>query len=298
MKGRSMTSRLEQPYITGHTRLTGLIGGNVRESFSPEMHTISFEHSGIDAVYLSLNVLPENLEAAVEGARALGFMGCNVTMPHKTYILPYLDDLSPAAKLMGAVNTVKFTEDGMAIGYNTDGEGFTRNAVENGVELKGKTMTIVGAGGAGSAVLGQCAMDGVATIHVFNIKDEFFDKIATRLDDIAQATGAKISLHDLADTEELARCVAESDIFLNATKVGALGMEDQCVLPEEMLHEGLVVADTVYNPKTTKLLAMAREHGNKTLSGIGMLLWQGSVAEEIYAGKAMDVEFVENALFS
>lgn len=293
-----MATRMEQPYITGHTRITGLIGGNVRESFSPEMHTISFKRSGIDAVYLSMNVSAENLEAAIEGARALGFMGCNVTMPHKTFILPYLDELSPAAKLMGAVNTVKFTEDGMAIGYNTDGEGFTRNAAENGVVLKGKTMTIVGAGGAGSAVLGQCAMDGVATIHVFNIRDEYFDKIATRLEDISQATGAKITLHDLANKDELAQCVAESDIFLNATRVGALGMEDECVLPEELLHDGLVVADTVYNPKVTKLLAMAQAHGNKTLSGVGMLLWQGSVAEEIYAGKAMDVEFVENALFS
>ena len=293
-----MDSQLKQPYITGHTRLTGLIGGNVRESFSPEMHTVSFAHSGIDAVYLSLNVPPEDLELAVEGARALGFMGLNVTMPHKTNILPYLDELSPAAKLMGAVNTVKFTEDGIAIGYNTDGEGFTRNALENGIALKGKTMTIVGAGGAGSAVLGQCAMDGVAVIHVFNIRDEYFDKISTRLADISHATGAKIELHDLADRVALARCVAKSDIFLNATKVGALGMEDECVLPEELLHEGLVVADTVYNPKVTKLLAMAQAHGNKTLTGIGMLLWQGSIAEEIYAGKAMDVEFVEQALFA
>ena len=293
-----MTSKLEQPYITGHTRLTGLIGGNVRESFSPEMHTVSFAHSGIDAVYLSMNVTVDDLERAVEGMRALGFMGCNVTMPHKTRILPYLDELSPAAKLMGAVNTVKFTEDGRAIGYNTDGEGFTRNATENGVVLKGKTMTIVGAGGAGSACLGQCAMDGVAVINVFNIRDEYFDKLSARLDGMAKATGAKITLYDLADKEALARSVAESDIFLNATKVGALGMEDQCVLPEELLHEGLVVADTVYNPKTTKLLTMAQAHGLKTLPGIGMLLWQGSIAEEIYAGKAMDVEFVENALFS
>lgn len=160
------------PNISGHTKTICLIGSPVEHSLSPAMHTFSFEQLGVDCVYLAYNVEPDQLEAAVNGMKELGFLGYNVTMPHKTYISRYLDELSPAAELMGAINTVVI-KDGKAIGHNTDGAGFMRNIKENGVEVVGKKVTVMGAGGAAMAIYTQAALDGVAAIDVYKRKKRF-----------------------------------------------------------------------------------------------------------------------------
>ncbi len=284
--------------IDGGTRLTGLIGGEVvTHSPSPTMHSASFSHNGINAVYASLNVKEEELESAVRGLRALGFVGCNVTMPYKTAVPSMLDELSDAAELMGAVNTIVVGEDGRLGGHNTDGAGFMRNASQHGIALKGETITVVGGGGAGSAIITQAALDGVAKINVFNIKDPFFDQLKDKLDRLSKATGAKTVLCDLEDKSALRSAIAESKLFVNATRVGMAPLDDQCTIEEDMLHEGLVVADTVYLPRKTKLLAMAQAHGNQTLDGVGMLLEQGSIAEQLWFGEYMDIPLIESEFF-
>lgn len=285
--------------IDGGTRLTGLIGGEVvTHSPSPSMHTASFAHNGINAVYAALNVKEDELENAIKGLRALGFIGCNVTMPYKTAVPSMLDELSDAAELMGAVNTIVVGEDGKLSGHNTDGAGFMRNAAQHGVDLSGETITVVGGGGAGSAIITQAALDGVAKINVFNIKDPFFDQLKNKLERLSKETGAKAVLHDLEDKEALRAAVAESRLFANATRVGMAPLEDQCTLEEDMLHEGLVVADTVYLPRKTKLLSMAQAHGNQTLDGVGMLLEQGSTAEHLWFGEYMDIPVIEAEFFA
>ena len=285
------------PAISGHTRAIGLVGTPIRHTLSPALHMASFARMGADYAYLAFDVAPEELEAAVRGMRALGFAGYNVTMPHKTVVAAYLDELTDAAELMGAVNCVDL-KDGKAVGHNTDGAGFMRNLKENGVDVVGKKITVVGAGGAGSAVFTQAALDGVAEIDVFNVRDGFFSAAAERVARVSERTGSHVTLHDLDDPKQLGRSVAESTLFVNASRIGMVPLDDQCVLPEELLHEGLAVADTVYNPTVTKLLRMADAHGLKTVGGLGMMMWQAAIGEEIWTGRQMDIPFIESTFFA
>lgn len=282
--------------ISGRTKTIALIGSPVEHSMSPAMHNAAFEHLGIDYVYTAYNVDLDDLETVAKAMSAMGFAGYNVTMPHKTFILPYLDELSHAAELMGAVNTVVIT-DGKAVGHNTDGAGFMRNLKENDVDVVGKKITMVGAGGAGSAIFTQAALDGVASIDVYNIRDDFFEATQNRVDELSQKTGCSITLTDLTNKDALRASVAESALFVNATRVGMAPLDDECTLSEDMLHDGLVVADTVYNPRVTKLLAMASARGNKTVSGLGMLLWQAALGEKLWTGHEMPVDYIEGRFF-
>lgn len=283
--------------ISGETKLTGLVGGSgITSSFSPRMHTASFAEVGVDAVYLSFPIAPEMLGEVVQGLQDIA-VGYNVTMPYKTYICKYLDGLSPAARLMGAVNTVEI-KDGKSYGHNTDGAGFSENLRVNGFNPSGKKVTIVGAGGAGSAVSTQLALDGAASISIFNIKDEFWEKTVGRINRLAEETGVGVSLEDLNDRASLASAIADSDLFVNATRVGAGDLIDQCVIDEDMLHEGLTVADTVYNPVESKLIKMAKAHGLAAYGGLGMLLQQAALAEKIWFGTDMPIELIREKLFS
>ena len=236
------------------------------------------------------------LGEVVQGLQDIA-VGYNVTMPYKTYICKYLDGLSPAARLMGAVNTVEI-KDGKSYGHNTDGAGFSENLRVNGFNPSGKKVTIVGAGGAGSAVSTQLALDGAASISIFNIKDEFWEKTVGRINRLAEETGVGVSLEDLNDRASLASSVADSDLFVNATRVGAGDLIDQCVIDEDMLHEGLTVADTVYNPVESKLIKMAKAHGLAAYGGLGMLLQQAALAEKICFGTDMPIELIREKLFS
>ena len=285
-----------QPNITGHTLEVGLVATPIRHSLSPAMHTASFAEMGIDAVYLCFDVDSDHLEAAVQGMRALGFVGYNVSMPHKTVIHKYLDELTPAAELMGAVNCVDL-HTGKAVGHNTDGAGFMRNLKENGIDCIGKKMTLVGAGGAGSAIFTQAALDGVAEIDVFNRKDDFFTAAEARCAKVSERTGMKVTMHDLNDYEDLKKSVAESTVFVNASRVGMAPDVDGCLLPEEFLRPDLCVADTVYNPLETKLITMAREHGCTVAPGLGMMMWQAAIGEEIWFDKQMNIDYIKGLFF-
>lgn len=285
------------PQITAHTKTIALIGSPVEHSLSPAMHTLAFDELGVDCVYLAYDVTTDELGMAAAGLKALGFTGYNVTMPHKTFIPQYLDELSDAAELMGAVNTVVI-ENGKGVGHNTDGAGFMRNVKEHGVDVIGKKMTIIGAGGAGSAIYTQAALDGVAAIDVYNIKDDFFDATAERIAKVAKKTGCEMRLIDLNDKGSLERSIAESALLVNATRVGMGELAGQSAVPAEFLVDGLAVADTVYEPRKTKLLEDAEEKGLVAISGLGMLLWQAAIAEEIWVGKEMPRDLIEKTFFN
>lgn len=283
--------------ITGRTKLLGLVGTTVEHSMSPAMHTASFLKEGINAVYLGFYVDNDQLKDAVEGLVALGAVGYNVTMPCKTYIGEYLDELDDAAALMGAVNTVVI-KDGKSIGYNTDGAGFARNMRLSGCEPEGKIATVLGAGGAGSAVFTQLALEKAAEVRIFNQRDEFWEKTEGRLSEISAATGSKLTLHDLADRDALAQSIAESDVLVNATRVGMVPDVDACLVDEDMLHDGLkFVADTVYEPHETKLIKMAKSKGLVTGGGLGMLLQQAAIAEKIWFDMEMPVDYIEETFY-
>ena len=161
--------------ITGHTRLTGLLGSPVAHSKSPLMHNEAFRLLRLDYVYLCFDVKEDNLKTAFEGLKKLNVAGFNCTMPDKTAICELLDDLSPAAKMIGAVNTV-VNENGRYIGHNTDGIGYMQSVKDAGFDIKGETMTLLGAGGAASSIFVQAALDGVKKINLFSIKDRFWKK--------------------------------------------------------------------------------------------------------------------------
>lgn len=286
----------DMPIISGTTKLVGLLGSPVTQSMSPAMHTASFAKMGIDAVYLGFDVQPEQLESVVKGFAEAGVTGYNVTMPCKTKVLPYLDELTPVAELMGAVNTVVI-KDGKSIGDNTDGAGFVRNMKLHGFEPEGKVITVAGAGGAGSAVFTQLALDGVVAINIFNRHDDFWDVTQKKIMELSSKTGVPMVLGDLDDKELLTRAIKNSDLFVNATRVGMAPIEDECVIDEDMLHEGLFVADTVYEPRETKLIRMAKEHNLQTAPGLGMLLQQAALGEKIWFDVDMPTDYIEEEFF-
>lgn len=283
--------------ITGTTQLTGLLGSPVAHSISPLMHNFSFQTLGIDCVYLCFDVTEENLKEAVQGLRALHVKGFNLTMPNKNKILEYLDELSAAARLIGAVNTVE-NRNGTLIGHNTDGIGFMRSVKEQNLDIKGQTMTLTGIGGAATAICAQAALDGVATIHIFaRMTSRHLPRIHTLIAELSKETSCRIHLHDIQNQEELKAAMKESALFVNATNVGMAPDTDACIIPDaSFFHPGLAVADIIYNPWKTRLLSMAEEAGCKAFNGYSMLLYQGAEAFRIWTGQEMPVDLVRQHL--
>ena len=287
--------------ISGHTKLYGLIGSPVGHSGSPAMYNYSFEKLGIDAAYLAFDVPLEKTEDALNALRTLNAGGFNVTMPCKTAVAQLVDRLSPAAELVGACNTVVFEEDGTMTGHITDGTGFVRNLKEHGIDIAGKKIVLIGTGGAATAIAVQAALYGVSEIAIFNRKDEFYangEKTVAKIEKAVPSIG-KVYIDDLDDNAALKNAIAESDILINATRAGMSPLEDVLPVPAEFLHKDLVVADVVYNPKETLLLKKAKEAGCRAaVGGIGMLLWQGAAAFELFTGKEMPAQEVMEKFFA
>ena len=285
--------------ISGTTTLLALIGSPVGHSGSPAMYNYSFQKLGLDYAYLAYDIKEEETAEAVKALRLLNVKGFNITMPCKTAALACCDELSKAAELIGAVNTV-VNENGKLIGHNTDGMGWVRNCRENGFEITGKKMTIAGSGGAATAIEITAALEGMREISIFARKDSFFANAEATVEKIRKHVPAcTVNLFDLDDQEAFRKEVADSDIFTNATRVGMKPMDDQSVVKDlSAFRPGLVVADAVYNPEETKLLREAKEAGCTCVGGKGMLLWQGVAAFKLYTGQDMPVEDVKKLFFS
>lgn len=282
--------------ITGHTELIGLMAYPIRHSSSPAMHNEAFAKLGLDYAYLAFEVDNDTLEDAVKGLRALKMKGSNVSMPNKAVVHKYLDKLSPAAEMCGAVNTI-VNEDGVLTGHITDGIGYMRALKDNGIDVIGKKMTIVGAGGAATAVEIQAALDGVKEMSIFNIKDKFWENAENTVRKINENTQCKAVLYDLADLGKLKEEIADSYLFTNATGVGMKPLEGQTYIPDaSFLRPDLIVTDVVYFPRETALLKMAKEVGCKTMNGLGMMLFQGSAAFELWTGQSMPIEYMKEIL--
>ncbi len=283
--------------ITGHTKLTGLLGSPVAHSISPMMHNEAFHLLNLDYVYLCFDVDTTNLKTAVDGMRIMGVRGFNCTMPDKNLMCELADKLSPAAEMIGAVNTV-VNDNGVLTGYNTDGIGYMRAVKDAGHDIIGKNMTLLGAGGAATSLCVQAALDGVKSINVFSIRDQFFDRAQKMVDSINKNTDCKAALYDLADKTELNKSIENSHILTNATSVGMAPNVDNCIITDEsVFREDLIVSDIIYNPKETKLLSMAKSHGCQTFNGLYMLLYQGAEAFKIWTGQDMPVEKVKEKYF-
>ena len=291
----------DQGRIDGRTQLIGLLATPIGHSLSPAMHNMSFRKLGLNYVYMAFEVGNQQLEDVLTGFRALNIRGWNVSMPNKTKVLPYLDEISPAAQFVGAVNTV-VNDNGKLIGHITDGTGYVRGLKEAGVDIKGKKMVLMGAGGAATAIAIQCAIDGASEIHIFNREDEFYDRAVKNADIInneIEDINCKATVNRLEDLDVLKEAIANCDILTNGTGVGMKPLEGECLIPDvSWLRPDLIVSDVIYVPRKTRLLEMAEEAGCTTISnGLGMMLWQGARAFELWTGQEMPVEHVKEQMF-
>ena len=289
---------MERHQITGHTELIGLLAYPIRHSQSPATHNAAYEKLGVDIVNLAFEVDAPELEDAIKGLRALKMRGANVSMPNKTIVHQYLDEISPAAKLCGAVNTI-VNKDGYLVGHITDGIGYVQSLKDNDIDPTGKKVTIVGSGGAATAVEIQAALDGVAEINVFNVRDNFFGRAEEIVAKLNERTECKVTLHDYSDPEILRASIAESAILVNGTSVGMAPNVDRTIITDtSMFHKDLFVFDVIYNPQETRLLREAKEAGCKTGNGMYMLLYQGAASFKLWTGEEMPVEIIKEKYFS
>lgn len=284
--------------ITGNTKLTALLGSPVSHSISPQMHNESFRLLGLDYVYLAFDVTPKHLREAVAGLKAAGICGFNLTMPLKVHILPYLDELTPAARLAGAVNTV-ISKDGKLIGHTTDGAGYMQSVSDAGYDITGQKMTLLGAGGAATAICVQAALDGVSSIDMFKRKNASWEKTLAFCQRVASETGCDIRLFDIENINLLADSISDSAILTNATSVGMEPNSSVSPIPDPaMLHSGLIVSDIIYNPRETLLMRQAKEQGCPSFNGLYMLLYQGAAAFQCWTGQKMPTDVIKKKYFS
>lgn len=277
--------------ITAHTRLLGVIGHPVEHSLSPKMHNAGFAARGLDYVYVAMDVPPERLPAAVAGLATLGFVGFNVTMPHKEKIIPLLDGLDESARVSGAVNTVT-VRDGALLGTNTDESGFVEACAESGVGFAGKRVLLLGAGGAGAAVAVAVLKEGARELTVANRTVRRARELRSKLEKLEVAV-AEISTRPLENLDE---AVERADVVINATYLG-MHEEDPLPVPVGRLDSGKAVCDVVYRRgEDTELVRRAREAGARVVTGGRMLLYQGVQAQRVWTGREPDVEVMGDAI--
>ncbi|HIT59686.1 MAG TPA: shikimate dehydrogenase [Candidatus Fimousia stercorigallinarum] len=277
--------------IDGHTGLLALFGTPVGHSGSPAMYNFCFQHDGLNLAYMAFDVDIPDMEQTLSTVKLWNLRGGNFTMPCKNIAAELMDELSDASKIIGACN-VFVNKDGKLYGDVTDGKGFIKNLSVNGIEIKGKKLVVLGAGGAATAIEVQAALDGAAEIAIFNRDDEFYARAEGTVEKLKKETpDVKVSVTKLEESDKLAEAVNNCDILINATSVGMKPMDGQSLIDTSLLRKDLVVADTVYNPEKTQLILDAEEAGcAAAIGGKGMLLWQGALNYELFVGKEMPVE--------
>ncbi len=276
--------------ITGTTGLLGLIGSPVGHSGSPAMYNFSFRYHKLDYAYLAFDIKEDQVPAALDAMRLFHMRGCNVTMPCKTKAAACVDQLSPAAAIVGAVNTI-VNDDGHLTGHITDGIGFVRNLKEYGFDVAGKRIVMLGAGGAATAIFVQCALDGAASISIFNRNSPTLKRAKETAEKLKRgAPACEVQVYCLEDQEKLREALSEADLLINGTSAGMTPHEEETLVDRSLLRPQLAVADIIYHPLETRLLREARQAGcYLTVNGEGMLLWQGVAAYKLYTGLEMPV---------
>ena len=271
--------------INGYTRLAAVVANPIKHSISPFIHNSAFEATETNGVYLAWEVEATDLAETVANIRRYQMYGINLSMPYKEQVIPYLDQLSEEACLIGAVNTV-VNREGTLIGYNTDGKGFFKSLPS--FKISGKRMVLLGAGGAAKAILAQAILDGVSQVSVF-VRSASIEKTRPYLEKLQNETGFKADLFALEDVSELQARITDSDLLVNATSVGMDGVS--LPIPASvLLPEKLLVADVIYQPFETPFLKWARNQGNHAVNGLGMLLYQAAKAFQLWTGKEMPTD--------
>ncbi|MBT2643707.1 shikimate dehydrogenase [Bacillus sp. ISL-41] len=265
-------------------KLFGVIGDPIAHSMSPAMHNDLFGLYGIDAVYLPFHVSKGNLADAVKGLKALGVNGFNVTIPHKTEIMAHLDKVDPLAKAIGAVNTVK-NENGLLVGYNTDGPGFVKGLEYMAADLGSRSALIIGAGGASRAIYFSMAQAGVERIDLYNRTPE-------KAEELAASCPFKVNTNVLG-RKEAEKSLAEYQLIIQTTSIGMVPDTKSLPLSPENIAQNTIVSDIIYNPLQTEFLKEASKKGAEIQNGVGMFVFQGALAFEKWTGIFPDVYRME-----
>lgn len=274
--------------IDSQTIMYGVFGDPIKQSKSPIMLNRAFQEAGINAAYAAYHVLPEQLGAAIEGIKALQYGGVNVTIPHKVKVMSFLDEIDEGARVIGAVNTV-VNDAGRWIGYNTDGIGYVRSLKEEtGVELQGKRILIIGAGGAARGVVYALSQEQPEMIWIANRTEDKADKLAEHMKHYANCSSTSLS--------ETIHIMKQVDVVINTTAVGMYPNIEHTPLETDWLHDGMIVSDLIYNPLTTKWLREAELKGCTTHGGLGMFVYQGAYAFEFWTGRSAPIEAMRNVV--
>jgi shikimate dehydrogenase len=271
--------------ISGRTRLLALIGHPVGHSLSPAMHNASFVADDLDYVYVCLDIEPAELPTAVRGLKALKLRGFNVTMPHKRAMVPLVDELDEEARVSGAVNTVVIEASGLR-GFNTDGGGMVMACQEAGIELAGKSVLLLGAGGTAAAIAVAFGKAGIGELHIANRNVER----AARLRDKLLGTGLKgLAIRPL-------NVLPDAEVVINTTPLGMKEGDPMPVSPD-YVQQGRAFCDAVYRPGTnTPLVRLARERNVPVVAGDRMLLYQGVLAQKLWTGREPNVRAMDQAI--
>lgn len=278
--------------ITGKTRACGVIGDPINHSLSPIIQNAAFEALDLNFVFLAYKVKTSGLEDAVNGARALNIRGLNVTMPHKTRIIDFLDRIDLSAQIIKSVNTV-LNKENLLFGFNTDGVGALRALKENGVEPKGRKVLLLGAGGAARAIAYTLAKEADELV-VLNRTVKSSHNLAKLLE---KTVGKKVAAGSLS-ISDIQRNLQDSDILINATSVGMKPKPQESPVPIKLLRRDLSVMDIVYNPIETRLIKDAKSIGAVVIGGIEMLIYQGAASFEIWTGKSAPIQVMKKAALS
>ncbi len=277
--------------LSGHTKPFAVIGHPIGHTLSPVMHNASMEELGFDGIYLALDIHPDELMVVLPSIAKMGFAGVNLTVPHKEIAFRGLDKLDESAKLLGAANTVQFSDDGM-IGHNTDGYGFLMALEEAfGKQVEGDAVFVLGCGGAGRAVALMAAKEGAKSLVLADIDAERVQRLEDEIRTLAPEVVITQSL-DGASNIELCR---ECDLVVQASPVG-MKKDDPSLLPPEAFRSGQRAFDLIYMYPETAILTTAREAGAHVANGLGMLLHQGARAFEIWTGTKPSVPAMRKAL--
>tara|TARA_Y100001970_G_C14212591_1_gene847771 strand:- start:576 stop:1421 length:846 start_codon:yes stop_codon:yes gene_type:complete len=273
--------------INGNTKIYGIIGYPVKHSFSPIMHNAAFSELKVDARYVPFCVKPDKISQAIEGIRALGISGFNVTIPHKSSVMEYLDEVAPIARKVGAVNTVK-NLNGRLIGTNTDILGFVRSLKELNFNPLNKKIGLLGAGGSSRALLAGLANAGASEILICNRTMERSKKLELEFSRFFPKI--KIKSVPLKKINE-----SHLDLLVNSTSVGML--DDEILIDLNLCSKKKHVVDIIYNPSQTKLLRQAENLGIPNLNGLSMLLYQGCEAFEFWTNLPAPKQIMQKQLF-
>ncbi len=270
--------------------ITGVFGDPVDDNPTGVMEEAAYAACGLNYRYLTLKVTKEDFPDAMKAIRALHMKGVNLTMPHKINVLPYLDELSEAARIIGAVNTI-VVRDGRLFGENTDGKGFVQALKNAEVSLENKNIVILGAGGAARAISVECAFSGASSLTIVN-------RTLSRGEELAEVIRSSTSAAACAVSwEETYSVPKDTDILINATSIGLMpAPEERPDIDYDTILPDMVVSDVVFNPAETRFLEAAAAQGAKTVSGLGMLACQGALNFTLWTGEEAPLSVMEETL--